>query len=533
MLHRKSPLHTLPEVTPDGSGDPASQSAYGTGAARDGDEGPPRAAPPGRTGGPQAEEPHAPPEGVPHSPLEGVPHEAPEGPPLTDSVRRGDHRYEHARTRTVWNGLTPARFPELIVRPASEDEVPEVLAYAREKGLRVSVRSGGHNWSGAPLRDGALLLDLSRLTHCEVDPDSSSATVGPAVTGGMLAAELARHRLSFPTGHCPDVALGGYLLGGGLGWNGRELGPACRYVEEVRAVTADGRTLTCTESENADLFWASRGAGPGLFAVVTRFRLRLLPQPGSIMTASLAFPLTAAERAGDWALRTARESPPNVEFSLMVNASGPPAGATGTTGPRLRLEASVFAETREAAAAALAPVDACPFAEDALDLRPVEPTAFRSLYEGTGETWPSEHRYVVDTLWSTDSYETQLARATRLIAHAPSPRSLVLVPFEPVIPDPDGTRHRDMAFSVLGRSYAAMFAVWDDPAADDANIRWLREGMDVLDPYGTGSHYVGEADLTAGRSRSRRSYAPADWERLQRLRRRWDPSGLFHGFLTP
>ncbi|WP_346777354.1 FAD-binding oxidoreductase [Streptomyces sp. HNM0575] len=481
------------------------------------------------------------------------------------ATRRGDPGYERARTGAVFNARTPDRFPELIARPASEREIPELLAYARESGLRVAIRSGGHHWSGPVLRDGALLLDLSRLRHCHVDPGSSTATVGPAVTGGRLAARLAPHRLAFPTGHCPDVALGGYLLSGGMGWNCRESGPACRYVEEIRAVTADGRTVTCSERENPDLFWAARGAGPGFFAVVTRFRLRLLPQPGSIMTASLTFPLADAERVGGWALRTARESPPNVETSLVLTPHGPAAGGVAA-GPRLKVESSVFAGTPEEAAAALAPVDACPFTGRAVDHRPARPTSFRSLYGATDSdpdsapgpgagsgpgadpapgpgpgaapgsgpdsapgprsALPAEHRYAVDTLWSPEPYETQLARSARQIAKAPSTKSHVLIAFEPVAPDPVALRH--MAFSVLGESYVAPFAVWDDPEADAANIRWLHETMDALDPDGTGGHYIAEADLAAGEPRFRGSYGPADWARLKRLREQWDPSGLFH-----
>lgn len=445
-------------------------------------------------------------------------------------IARGEHGYEHARQEAVWNGLTPDRYPELIVRPASEEDIPEALAHAREQGLRVSVRSGGHNWSGTQLRDGALLLDLSRLQHCSVDPDSSTATVGPAATGRMLAAELALHRFSFPTGHCPTVALAGYLLGGGLGWNSRHEGPACRYVEEIEAVTADGTTVTCSESENPDLFWAARGAGPGFFAVVTRFRLRLLPHPGSIMSASFTFPLDEAESVGGWALRTALESPSNVETTLLLTAPRPTA-RTSAPGPRLRIETSVFAANRKEAEEAIAPLDACPFAERALDLRRARPAAFRDLYEGADSAWPAEHRYAVDTLWSVESYETQLARGVRLITRAPSEGSLVMIPVEPVARDREGLRN--MAFSALGESYLAAYAIWRDPAADEINTRWLREGMDELDPHGTGSHYIGETDLGAGASRARRSYTPADWERLRRVRHRWDPSGLFQDFLTP
>lgn len=90
---------------------------------------------------------------------------------------------------------------------------------------------------------------------------SVTAEVGPAVTGTDLVEALAPHGLAFPVGHCPSVAMGGFLLSGGLGWNSRVWGPACADVLEIRAVAADGRTVICSETENADLFWAARGAG--------------------------------------------------------------------------------------------------------------------------------------------------------------------------------------------------------------------------------------------------------------------------------
>lgn len=176
-------------------------------------------------------------------------------------LRRGDLGYDRARADAVWNGLTPERFPEAILQAAAERDIPLALAWARAAGLRVSTRSGGHNWSGSQLRDGGLLIDLSRLRHCSVDPVSATAEVGPAVTGTDLVEALAPHDLAFPVGHCPSVAVGGFLLSGGLGWNSRVWGPACADVLEIRAVTADGRTVICSETENADLFWAARGAG--------------------------------------------------------------------------------------------------------------------------------------------------------------------------------------------------------------------------------------------------------------------------------
>ncbi|GHC68648.1 FAD-binding oxidoreductase [Streptomyces cinnamoneus] len=453
------------------------------------------------------------------------------GGDLGDAViRRGDRDYDGARADAVWNALTPDRFPDAVVRPACEQDVVEALAYARSHGLRVSVRSGGHNWSGSALRDGGLLIDLSRLGGCRVDPATATAVVGPAATGQDLVAALAPHGLAFPVGHCPSVAVGGYLLSGGLGWNSRAWGPACADVQGIRAVTADGRTLTCSETENDDLLWAARGAGPGFFAVVTAFRLGLHPQPASVMTTSATFPLSEAGAVTSWAVGAARESPPCVETALVLRASGEPT-ATAPAGPRITVAATAFCPARKEALAALAPVHACSFAASAVTRQQPEPTSFAALQAGAGSLWPPEHRYAADTLWSDETYQTLLTRTADAIARAPSGKSLVLAPVQPVSGEP--ALLRNMVFSPLGESYLVAYAVWDDPAADGANTRWLREAMAAADPSGSGGHYVAEADLEADAAGARRSYAPADWDRLQELKARWDPENLFHTYLTP
>ncbi|MEV5242752.1 FAD-binding oxidoreductase [Streptomyces cinnamoneus] len=445
-------------------------------------------------------------------------------------IRRGDRDYDGARVDAVWNGRKPDRFPDAIVRPASEEDVVEALAYARSHGLRVAVRSGGHNWSGSSLRDGGLLIDLSRLAGCRVDPATATATVGPAATGQDLVAALAPHGLAFPVGHCPSVAVGGFLLSGGLGWNSRAWGPSCADVHGIRAVTADGRTVTCSETENGDLFRAARGAGPGFFAVVTAFLLGLHPRPASIMTTRATFPLSETGSVTSWAVRAARESPPCVETALVLRASGEPT-ATVPAGPRITVAATAFCPTREEALAALAPVHACSFAADAVSRHQPEPTSFTTLHTGAGALWPSEHRYAADTLWSSEHYPSLLTRTADTLTRAPSGRSLVLAPVQPVSEEP--SLLRNMVFSPLGESYLVCYAIWDDPAADEANTRWLRETMTTADPSGCGGHYIAETDQEAASTRAQRSYTPADWDALREVKARWDPENLFHSYLAP
>ncbi|MBL1098662.1 FAD-binding oxidoreductase [Streptomyces coffeae] len=443
-------------------------------------------------------------------------------------VERGDPEYERLWARMVWNGLKPARFPEVIVSAASERDVPRAIRLARSRSLRVSVRSGGHSWCASPLREGTLLLDLSQLRGLAVDPDSRTAEVQPGVTGGELVAELDRYGLVFPSGHCPSVAVGGYLLSGGLGWNPGVFGPACAGVVRIEAVTADGEVVRCDAAEHPELFWAARGAGPGFFAVVTRFRLRLYPLPSAITATAYSFPLTDAEPVARWIAGVAEGLAPSVETGLTLGTLGP---EVSTASPRPRVvsvTATAFADARQEAVRSLAPLRDCPFAARALVRREDEPTSLEALYEGCGAVWPREHRYAVDTLWSDEDLGTLMALCGEAMAMCPSEKSLFLVPLAPASRNPE--RLRDMAFSVLGSNYLVPYAVWDDPAEDGAQLRWLRRTMDMLEPLGTG-HYIAEADLPAGLSRAERSFTPDGWRRLAALRARYDPDGVFPSYL--
>ncbi|MFB7667092.1 FAD-binding oxidoreductase [Kitasatospora sp. NPDC056138] len=443
-------------------------------------------------------------------------------------VHRGDPGYEALWAGELWNDLRPQRYPDVIVRAAGERDVAQALRLARSRGLRVAVRAGGHNWWGSPLRDGGMLLDLAGLRRWEIDADSATATVQPGAIGSEFAAELARHGLAFPAGHCPSVALGGYLLSGGLGWNSGLWGAGCASVQEITAVTAGGETVMCTEDEHPGLFWAARGAGCGFFAVVTGFRLRLYPRPAALATTSYVFPLTAVEPVARWAVETAHELPANVELSFLLATADPPLTEDRPSAKVVTVTATAFATSHPEAVRALRPLHGCPLAERPLSRRLDEPTSLAALYEAARGLWPENHRYAADTLWSQEDHASLLAKLGDALTSAPSAKSIVLAPVSPVSQE-DGLL-RNMAFSPLGDSYVVPYAIWDDPARDDVNIAWLREAMHTLQPLGTG-HYIAEADLTADRSRARRSFTAPDWERLQSLRAEYDPQRLFFSYL--
>ena len=149
---------------------------------------------------------------------------------------------------------------------------------ARERGWQVAVRSGGHSWARWSVREDALLIDLGGLREMAYDETTGIVTARPA----SRAATSSRRSWTscgriFTGGHCPTVGIGGFLLQGGQGWNARGWGWAAENVVAVDVVTAEGELVRADETQNTDLFWAARGAGPGFFGVVTRFHLRTPP----------------------------------------------------------------------------------------------------------------------------------------------------------------------------------------------------------------------------------------------------------------
>jgi FAD/FMN-containing dehydrogenase len=217
-------------------------------------------------------------------------------------LARDDDSYELARRDAVWNGLKPHRYPDAIVLAQSEQDVVDAVRYAAEHGLKVKARSGGHSWTASSVRDGSLLIDLSRMNRVGFDAETGIASVQPGARGRDLNGMLADHNLFFPSGHCPTVGLGGFLLQGGWGWLSRKIGPACMSVVGVDVVTADGSTIHADERENSDWLWAARGAGAGYFGIVTQFHLHCHERPAAIWEAHHVYPMDVRDEVLRWAL---------------------------------------------------------------------------------------------------------------------------------------------------------------------------------------------------------------------------------------
>lgn len=219
---------------------------------------------------------------------------------------RGSDGYEAARRGTVWHRRVPDRYPEVIVQAVSADDIVSAIRYATVNGHKVSVVSGGHSFAASHLRDGAVLLDVSRIDHASIDADKGRAVVGPGKGGSVLMAELEAQGLFFPGGHCRGVCLGGYLLQGGYGWNSRIYGPACERDwpgRHHRRRRAD--PLRRRQSRRSVLGRPRRRSG--LFGVVTSFYLKLYPRPATCGTSVYVYPFDLADEVFTWARAVSAE----------------------------------------------------------------------------------------------------------------------------------------------------------------------------------------------------------------------------------
>src|SRR5690606_18505928 len=178
-----------------------------------------------------------------------------------------------AEAARLWNGMVQ-RTPALVAQPESASDVATAIAFARDHGVLLGVRGGGHNIAGSAVPERGLVLDMSRMCGIVVEPDAGLAHVEPGCLLGDVDRATQQHSLATVLGFVSEVGVAGLTLGGGLGYLTRRFGWTVDNLEEVEVVTADGEARVANRSENADLFWALRGGG-GNFGAVTRFTFRL------------------------------------------------------------------------------------------------------------------------------------------------------------------------------------------------------------------------------------------------------------------
>jgi FAD/FMN-containing dehydrogenase len=428
-------------------------------------------------------------------------------------ITAADAGYDAARA--VFYGSVDRR-PAAIVRPTDAGEVASVVSLARETGLELAIRSGGHSLAGHSVSEGGIVLDLSSMKALEVDPQRRTAWAQTGLTAGEYTAAAGAHGLATGFGDTGSVGIGGLTLGGGVGFLVRKHGLTIDDLLAAELVTADGESLHVDAETHPDLFWAIRGGG-GNFGVATRFRYRLR-EVDTIVGGMLILPGTPAAMASFVAEAEAAPDELSVIANILVAPPMPflPAEAHG----KLVVMALVcYAGDVEAGERALAPLRA--LAEPIADL--VRPMAYPEIYrlfpDGPG---PAEE---VARSFFLDSVDHEAAEA--IAQHINASTAPMAVAQLRVL---GGAMARvpaeATAFAHRGRRVmAALGAVYERAEEGAEHEAWINGFADALH-HGDAGVYVNFLG-DEGESRVREAYPGATWDRLVAIKRRHDPTNLF------
>jgi FAD/FMN-containing dehydrogenase len=445
----------------------------------------------------------------------------------TTRLDRDDPRFDDHLVERLFNKLPHGRRPDVVAVPQTEGDVVQLVRDARRDGQRIAVVSGGHSWIGAPVRDGGLLVDLAAFDSIEVDAAARAATIGPAARSGMLARTLAESGFAYPSGHCGTPGFGGYVLGGGIGLNSGHWKPACYSLRSIRAVTAEGDLVVASETRNRDLLWLARGAGPAFPGIVTQFEIDLQDRPAETRVSTWVCDLGDLAAVSRWVGEVSASLPSYVE--VFTATAGPGRGefvpAEGYPDHVVMVSATAYARDADEAREALAPLAAGPAAPVLAHLDQ-ELVAFEDLHAAFDAEYPEDHRYLADAFWTDLDVEGVMVPLRETFERAPSDKSNY-VALMPGNGSRLGLSPDDAAYSMDERTLVMHYAVWDDPAQDEANRAWHAEMAAILEPLSVGN-FVSEADHESHPGRLERSFSPHNWKRVQELRAVWDPDGVFH-----
>jgi FAD/FMN-containing dehydrogenase len=424
-----------------------------------------------------------------------------------------DDGYDEAR-KVYLTGVD--RRPGAIARPADAAEVARVVRVARESGSELAVRNGGHSVAGHGVIDGGIVLDLGRLRTLEIDADAQMARAGAGLTTGEYTAAADAHGLATGFGDAPSVGISGITLSGGIGFLHRRFGMTIDHVLAADVVTADGEQVRASADSHPDLFWAIRGGG-GNFGVVTRFEYRLHPV-GMVLGGMLMQPATAERLVGF--LEAAADAPDELSLILTVMPAPPMPGIPPEQHGELTLMTTlVYAGPIDAGERVIAPLRA--LATPLVDT--VRPIRYPAIYDGHAGA-PHPHAFAVRTRF-VDALDAGGAAAVldwlrtgtapmRAAQFRPLGGALARVPA-----DATAFAHRDRRFMV---NVAAMYGVLAEGPSHEA---WTAGAAAALGDGAAGAYVAFLAADGAGRIRE--AYPDATWDRLTRIKRRYDPENLF------
>jgi FAD/FMN-containing dehydrogenase len=426
----------------------------------------------------------------------------------------GSAEYDDARS--VFNAMVDKR-PAVIAHCTSAPDVAAAIRHAREQGLEIAVRGGGHSVAGMSSTDGGLVVDLRAMSSVDVDVAARTVRVSGGATMSDLDRALEPHGLAAVGGRVSTTGVGGFTLGGGTGWLDRKFGLACDNLVSVDLVTASGAAVTASADENPELFWALHGGG-GNFGVATSLTFRTHPLPA--MTACL---LLWEPSAGEEALRTYRdliESGPDDAGGGAMYLTGPPEEFVPEhlVGNLTLLVVVTFCGSEAVARDFIAPLLALsPASEVVMELPYAELQCMLDDPPGLRNYWSAEHL--------ASFPDPAVSAFTGAVSGMLVPSSSQHVLF--AAGGAAGRAQIDYPLPWRAAPWVAHpFAMWTDPEDDERAIGWTRTVRDAVRPWSTGAVYLNFIG-NEGADRVQAGLGAQNWDRLVAVKREFDPENVF------
>ncbi|GEC53701.1 FAD/FMN-containing dehydrogenase [Bradyrhizobium japonicum] len=423
-------------------------------------------------------------------------------------VLAGSAGYDEARR--VWNGAVDRR-PAMIAYCADTRDVVEAVTFARSRTFPVAVRSGGHNVAGLSVCDGGIVIDLSRMKRIDVDPVRRTARAEAGLDLGEFDRATQAHGLATTMGVNSDTGIAGLTLGGGFGKLGRKFGLTCDNLIAAEVVTAEGQVLRASATEHPDLLWGLKGGG-GNFGIVTAFEYRLHPIGTSLPVASTLYLYDRAREAMQFYDEFARNAADEVNVDAAL--------VTLPSGDRFFNISGCYVGSHRDGERALSPI--VKFGSP-LETR-LATVPYLEIQSGGDALFPRGRRYYWKAQFLREIGAGAIDALLDAYARAPNTSSLLVLQHVggaiarvPVSNSPYA--NRDAAFDCFP------VAIWDDPAGDEANMRWARELWSAVRPYSTGGVYANNLG-DEGEDRVRDAYGE-NYARLVALKNKYDPTNFF------
>jgi FAD/FMN-containing dehydrogenase len=426
----------------------------------------------------------------------------------------------YAEASYAWNGAFYERRPALVVQCSGAADVIAAVGFARGNHLDVAVRGGGHSVAGLSTTDGGMVIDLAPMSGVTVDPVAQRASVGGGAVWADVDHETQAHGLATTGGLVSSTGVAGFTLGGGIGWAMRKFGLACDNLAAADVVTADGRFVHASESENPELLWGLRGGG-GNFGIVTRFELDLHPLGPMIYGGPIFYPADAARDLlvafRDWA-----DDAPDEVTALVNLTAAPPLPVIPEEWHGKKVAALV--------AASAGPIDDGPglvrWARDVAD--PIAdllgPMPYQALQGLLDPLWPKGINAYFKSTNLGSLGDDLVDRLCAVHLEAPGPQCEIHVhqmggAVGRVPEDATAFAERSMPYVVNA------VTGYQDPAAGDAHRDWARAVVDAAGDASTGRAYV---NFNGDQDDARSSYGEQTYARLAALKAAYDPTNVFH-----